>query len=145
MHFRNELDKIRFEFHQKKPKVHKKKVDSFFRNRNLYFHNFGLINEKLRFIAGPPSWWYRVQCGTQSNASGGWPSDVPKITGSSQTYLKLVPSHSHSAGRSASPKIPSRHLRCTNRSRRINQSIPPVRLIVPIKPKSNTNRPKFKI
>ena len=78
MHFRNELDKIRFEFHQKKPKVHKKKVDSFFRNRNLYFHNFGLINEKLRFIAGPPSWCYRVQCGTQSNASGGWPSDVPK-------------------------------------------------------------------
>ena len=123
MHFSIELDRIRFEFHQKKPKVHKKKqkVDSFFRNRNLYFHHFGLINEKL-FIARPPSWCYRVQCGTQSNASGGSASDVPKITGRSQTYLQLLPSHNRSPGPGVS-KVRCRHLRCTDRCQRISRPI----------------------
>ena len=78
--------------------------------------------KKPLFITGPPSWCHRVQCGTQSNASGGSASDVPKITGRSQTYLQLLPSHNRSPGPGVS-KVRCRHLRCTDRCRRISRPI----------------------
>ena len=115
------------------------------RNRNFYFHHFGLINEKNLLYCRPPRWCYRAQCGTQSNASGGSPSDVPKITGRVNALnfkaTKLVPnrpaSQISSSRQSTTPHRPSPNTSGAL-TRPINQSIPPVRLIVSSQRKQNT-------